>query len=687
MSTVIQIKRSANVSAPTTVDLLEGELAYSYDKSNGGVGAKLYIEALDAGNNEVIHAIGGKYYTDRIDAATNSATANTIVKRDANGSFSANNITATTINGSVVGSLAGEAASAVIANTANALTTGRYIKLSGDVVGQAYFDGTGNADLTATVIQANSVQLGTDTTGDYVANLTQGAGITITGGTGETSTPTIALTASGVTPTTYGSATKIPVIAVDTYGRITSAANVSVAGVTSFSATGNTFTIATADGGSFSASIQQNSIELGRDTTGDYVKNVISSTGIVVTGAPGETRDVTVALENTAVTPGTYGGATNIPTFAVDQQGRLTSAGNVSISTSFVISDGTNTDTFNNGDVFRILAGTGVSSTLTDNTFTIANTGVTNLSSGGYGISVSGATGSISVTNTGVTRLATGGHGISLDANNGNVTVTNNGVTSISGTANEVEVSAATGNVVIGLPNNITVGGDLSVTGNLYVTGNVVALPVENLVIEDSLIQLANNNISTDIVDIGFYGSYNQGGGEHEHAGLFRDATDGIFKLFQGLQGNGNLTTTVNISGTGYTLATLNADLLASNANVYTALTFGGDQHKILPLNSSVLEIRGGLGDSNGALSLAAGNYPTSYSKIYLESAKKITAQADEFYVTLFNDGSTKLVTMNTTHTVATSNTNGALRVAGGAGFTGAVYAASFHGYIDGGSY
>lgn len=763
MSTVIQIKRSANVTAPTTVDLLEGELAYSYDKSNSGVGAKLYIEALDAGNNEVIHAIGGKYYTDTVDAATSSNTASTIVKRDASGDIAVRDITARNITGNITGTIQGQAASAVIANTANALTTGRVINLSGDLEGNVTFNGSSDVTIVANV-KPNSVALGTDTSGDYLSNVLAGTGIVVTGQGGETATPTVALGTSGVVAATYGGATQIPVIVFDAYGRatsasnvslstsitlgadsgtadalangdtlrilggtgvdtavtdntitvalettgvsantyggaskipvftvdatgrITSAANVSVAGVSSFVASGNTFTISTADGGSFSASIQQNSIELGRDTTGDYVKNVLSSTGIVVSGAAGETRDVTIALENTAVTPGTYGGASAIPTFVVDQQGRLTSAGNVSVSTSFALSDGTNTDTFNNGDVFRILAGTGVSSTLTDNTFTIANTGVTGLSSGGYGISVSGATGSISVTNTGVTR-AIAGTGISLDANNGNVTITNNGVTSITGTANEVDVSSSTGSITIGLPNNVTIANDLSVSGNLYVTGNVVALPVENLVIEDSLIQLANNNISTDIIDIGFYGSYNVGGGTHEHTGLFRDASDGVFKLFQGLQGQDNLTSTVNISGTGYTLATLNADLLASNANVYTALTFGGDQHKILPLNASVLEIRGGLGDSNGALSLAAGNYPTSYSKIYLESGKKITAQADEFYVTLFNDGSTKLITMNTTHTVATSNTNGALRVAGGAGFTGAVYAASFHGYIDGGSY
>ena len=76
------------------------------------------------------------------------------------------------------------------AATATAWETGRTISLTGDVTGSVTgVDGTGNASI-ATTIAANSVALGTDTTGDYVATVTSGNYLT-GGTTGEGSTPTL----------------------------------------------------------------------------------------------------------------------------------------------------------------------------------------------------------------------------------------------------------------------------------------------------------------------------------------------------------------------------------------------------------------------------------------------------------------------------------------------------------------
>lgn len=100
---------------------------------------------------------------------------------------------------------------------------------------------------------------------------------------------------------------------------------------------------------------------------------------------------------------------------------------------------------------------------------------------------------------------------------------------------------------------------DVTVSGNLTVTGSLVTINVSTLSIIDPLIQLASNNTVSDTLDIGFFGSFSDGVGSHEHAGLFRDASDGKFKLFTNLEPSP--TTTVDTANGTYTIATLNAYL------------------------------------------------------------------------------------------------------------------------------
>jgi len=78
------------------------------------------------------------------------------------------------------------------AATATALETARTISLGGDLSGSASFNGTSDITISATV-QPNSVALGTDTTGDYVASASAGNGISISG-SGEGAALTIANT-------------------------------------------------------------------------------------------------------------------------------------------------------------------------------------------------------------------------------------------------------------------------------------------------------------------------------------------------------------------------------------------------------------------------------------------------------------------------------------------------------------
>lgn len=89
MATVIQIKRSTGLSAPTVSDLSEGELAYVQDRANSGASAKLFIESVDSDNSTpLIQAIGGKYYTDIL-GGSSAAPANLKV---GNGSTSGGSI-------------------------------------------------------------------------------------------------------------------------------------------------------------------------------------------------------------------------------------------------------------------------------------------------------------------------------------------------------------------------------------------------------------------------------------------------------------------------------------------------------------------------------------------------------------------------------------------------------------------
>jgi uncharacterized cupin superfamily protein len=96
------------------------------------------------------------------------------------------------------------------ADTATALDTARTISLGGSLSGSVSFDGSQDVTITADIV-ADSVALGTDTTGDYVAGASaSGAGISITGSGGEGSTLTIENT--GVT-SVAGTANQVTVSA------------------------------------------------------------------------------------------------------------------------------------------------------------------------------------------------------------------------------------------------------------------------------------------------------------------------------------------------------------------------------------------------------------------------------------------------------------------------------------------
>ena len=209
MATTIQIKRSTGVAAPAASDLVEGELAYAEDRTNSGAGAKLYISSIDSGGNEVIQELGGKYYTDLIDNATDANTASTIVKRDGSGNFSAGVVTFGSLSDGSITATAFVDEDNMASDSASLIPTQQSVK--------AYVDAqVGAGDLDAAG-DSGTIDIDLDSETFTVAG---GTGIT-TAASGTTITASLDNTA--VTAASYGSSSAIPVITIDAQGRITAA--------------------------------------------------------------------------------------------------------------------------------------------------------------------------------------------------------------------------------------------------------------------------------------------------------------------------------------------------------------------------------------------------------------------------------------------------------------------------------
>ena len=94
------------------------------------------------------------------------------------------------VNGMIYGNVTGNVTGN--ASTATALETARNISLAGDVSGSASFNGTSDITINTTIL-SNSIVLGTDTTGDYVASITGTSNEIEVSGTGEGALVTIGL--------------------------------------------------------------------------------------------------------------------------------------------------------------------------------------------------------------------------------------------------------------------------------------------------------------------------------------------------------------------------------------------------------------------------------------------------------------------------------------------------------------
>ena len=235
----------------------------------------------------------------------------------------------------------------------------------------------------------------------------------------------------------------------------------------------------------------------------EIVQDIIGSS---VEGGVGLTRTyvdstgiTTIDLDNTAVTAGSYGSQTEIPTFTVDAQGRLTAASTVTVATQldlgadnahggykldlltdsikFVGGEGIDTDYEVVGDLHNI--------TISGEDATTTNKGIASFADADFTVT----SGAVSIKNVNLGTQTTGDY-----------------VANIQGTTNEVTVSPTSGegtSVTIGLPDDVTITNNLNVGGNLNVTGTINSVNTTQVNIVDNVINLNTDFTGDPTVDAG----------------------------------------------------------------------------------------------------------------------------------------------------------------------------------------
>ena len=257
--------------------------------------------------------------------------------------------------------------------------------------------------VTESTIVATQAETITD---DFVGNVIGTAGqINVTGGTGNNSNATLNLVATGVTAATYGNATTVPQITVDSYGRIQnvdlvtmsgggggSSSNVElayktiqVAGQTDLSAdqaediltfvAGSGISITTNPGADSLTLSASSSAILGAGSVNDLgdidTTSVADGQALLWNTANSAFEPGTVAAElgNSGVTAGTYGSTGNILAVTVDEKGIVTNV----TETPFI-----------QGDIQSVVAGTGLTGGGTSGAVTL-DLEQTGVSPGTYG--------------------------------------------------------------------------------------------------------------------------------------------------------------------------------------------------------------------------------------------------------------------------------------------------------------
>ena len=487
------------------------------------------------------------------------------------------------------------------------------IALTGDVTGSGTVTNLANVSISTT-IAANSVALGTDTTGNYVATIAGTSNeITVSGSGSEGATVTLSLP-DDVTIGNDLTVTGNLVVNGDTVTLNT--ATLDVEDATIRVAKGATSLANTNGAGiEFGASSSKPTI-LWDNTNGRLVSNKIFGATSFVGDVAGNSSTAT-ALANARTIHGvSFDGTANIDLSEViqDTVGAMFSSNTeTGIAATYEDSDGTidlvvatlNQDTTGNAatatalETARTIHGVSFDGTSNiDLSEVIQDTVGAMFSSNtetGLSVTYQDSDGTIDVV-IGADQIV-------------NSMIADDAIDSAQIADGAIDTVHIANDQVTGdkLANDITIANDLTVSGNLVVTGSTTQ--TGSLVSNSNFQSFVNNN-SGNATDFGFFGKYVESS-TTKFAGLFYDAsTDNTFRLFVDSQTEPS--TTVNTGATGYAVATLVANLTGeastatslANARTIHGVSFDGTAN--IDLSEVIQDTVGAMFSSNTETGIAA---------------------------------------------------------------------------------